>query len=156
MAFIAGAYTVTYNSADIGQIENGIRLLWAPGEEEITGDLLGDSVQDGVYRGGNAWLELTMIEYNATGAGTAFWPWSDTFGKAGTIGVLSSSLAKVLVLTKVSGPNATPASLTANLALPNGGQEISTLLAPRLRRVPVRYRLFPYTVSSTYRWFTTT
>lgn len=146
MAFIAGGYTATWNALPLGQIEDGIQLDFTLGAEEIRGDNYGDTVQDGVFRGGDCFLTATFLEWDLIQTSKALWYWSTTFGKIddGFIGRLMSTFAKVLVLTKVTGPSASPTTLTANLAVLAPRFNVNTLLAPRLRRVPIRFQLLPF------------
>lgn len=155
--FVAGAYTVTLGGTTIGQVEDGIRLRYSTSVESIRGDNYGDTVQDGVFRGLSDFMYLDMVltEYNLALAQSAFWYWSATFGTIadGTVGKLLTALAQALVMTKVSGPNAVPTSLTANLAILAPGNSVELLFAPRLRRVPLSLVLLPFN-SSTNKFFT--
>jgi hypothetical protein len=147
MSFIAGAYTVTYNGMSVGQIEAGTTLEWLANKRLITGDNQGDSPQDAVYRGHDVHADFILMEYNASAAAAAFWPYSGTFGTQGTVGRLDvgSSLAKALVLTAVAGTPAaaTPASLTAATAILAEGFPVRVLFAPDLRDIPLRMRIYP-------------
>lgn len=158
--FIAGAYLPTFDGSTLGQVEDGISLDYSFASDEIKGDNLGDTTQDDVFRGlaGAMFLEMTLTEFNAAGVLAAFWPWSATWGRidTGIVGQLGTGLAKSLVLTKVSGPNATPTTLTALKAVLAPGYPIRLLFAPRLRRVPLRLKLYPYTASSVNQFFTIT
>lgn len=158
MTAIAGGYTCTYNSLSVGQIEDGINLIPDIYGEPIRGDNFGDTIQDGVFRGADVYAEMTLIEYDLALLTAAFWPWSATFGKLddGIVGKLWTALAKALVLTKVSGPNASPTSLTASKAILAPNFPVNLLFAPRLRRVPLRLLLLPYAVSSNNYVFTLT
>lgn len=144
MSFIAGHYTVTYNAQTLGIVEDAIQLEITPAVDPIVGDNYGASVQDGVYRGGNCFIDMVLQEFNATGALDAFWPFADTFGKLGVVGTLLSSFAAALVLTAVSGTTATPATLTADKAVLAPNFPIRTLWGTRLRNVPIRFQLLPY------------
>lgn len=156
MAFIAGAYTVTWNSVTIGQVSDGIRLRQSNSVEVIKGQSLGESTQDGVYQGGDAFIQLESLEY-ITGAIAAWWPYGD-LGVVGLPGRLLTSLAKSLVLTAVSGTPAesSPATLTASKAILAPNQNLELLFATRLRRVPLMFQLLPYTSGDNSVWYTTT
>jgi len=150
MTFIAGPYTMTYNSLSLGIIEDAIRLEITPSEDGIQGDNLGDTIQDGVYRGGNCYIDIVMQEYNAAGALAAFAPWHATFGNIGQVGILKSSLAQTLVLTAVAGTGAATniATLTSTKAVLAPNFPVSMLLGSRLRNVPLRLQLLPYNAGS--------
>src|SRR6516164_3904027 len=117
MSIIAGSYTISYNSVSLGVTElDSVRLSHTPEYEDILGDNFGASIQDGVYRGGNAYVDMVLLEWykaNTTlnDVMSAFWPYitntTANWGQIGTIGVLATSLAKTLLLTAVSG---TPAA----------------------------------------------
>lgn len=147
MSFIAGGYTVTYNSNTLGQVANGIRVSHEFFKRLITGDSYAESPQDGVYRGAQMFAEMQLLEYNATGALAAFWPYNATIFTMGTVGRLDvgSSLVKSLVLTAVAGTTAAtvPASQTHANAILREGFPVELLYAPDLREVPLSMRLYP-------------
>lgn len=166
MTFIAGPYTATWTppastAKALGITQDGFELEWVMHGEVIKGDNMGDSIQDGVYRGGDCFINVVCEEFDAAAlyatSGTtaqAFNPASDTFGQHGQAGVLFSSLAGILVLTRVSAlTGATPHVITANKAILANEHVIRTKLASRLRIVPLRFLLLPYTVSSDVVWF---
>lgn len=166
MTFIAGPYTATWtppssSAKALGITQDGFELEWVMHGEIIKGDNMGDSIQDGVYRGGDAFINVVCEEFDAAGlygaSGTvaqAFNPASATFGKHGQAGVLFSALAGILVLTRVSASTtASPVSITANKAILANEHVIRTKMASRLRTVPLRFLLLPYTVSSDVVWF---
>lgn len=131
----------------MGQIEDGIQIDYSLGMEDIRGDNYGDTVQDGVFRGGDCFFTMTFLEWDTVATSLLFWPWSATaIGKIddGMIGRLMSTFAKVLLLDKVSGPSASPNSITVGKAVLAPRFNVSWLLAPRLKRVPVRFQALPY------------
>ena len=147
MAFISGGYSVTYNAATVGQIANGIRISHEFFKRMITGDNYAETPQDGVFRGGQMFAEMTLLEYNATGAQLAFWPYSATIFTLGTVGRLdvASSLAKSLVLTAVAGTPAAaaPATQTHLTTILREGFPVELLYAPDLREVPLNMSIYP-------------
>lgn len=148
MTLIAGPYTVTYNSQVLGIIEDAWSLEITPSVDSIQGDNLGDSVQDGVYRGGNCFLDFVLQEFDAAAARLAFWPYNSIFGDVGQVGTLQSSFAKTLVLTAVAGTTAFtegPKTITStdNCVLA-ANFPIRMLFGSRLRSVPIRFQLLPY------------
>lgn len=153
MAFIAGGYTATWNSVDIGNIRDGFEFQFTPAGHEIVAQNYGDSEQDGVYRGGNCFVSFIISEYNATGVAAMMWPFG-TLGVVGTVGALMTSLAQGLVLTAVSGTNATPTTWTFSKTIVALNNPIQFPLAPKHREIPIRLRAYPY-VSSVAKWFST-
>jgi len=171
MSFLAGAYSVQWNSLSLGQTENGIEFS-EPGfsGEPIRGDNLGPNAdQDGVFLPGNAYCDMVLLEYNAAAlrslvsqpyvaqnaTGTLITP--GVSGVAGLPGQLWTSLAKVLVLTKVNQGvlNATPlVSRTCHAAILAPNFPIRYLMSPRHRKVPIRFQLLPTTVSNVLRYWT--
>lgn len=158
MSFISGAYTLTYGGSTLGQVESGLQHSYAPSYEEIRGDNAGETLQDGVYRGVNVFLSFTLLEYNATAVQALVWPWSATLGTLGTIGRLMTGIKTVgtpggsagtgtLVATAVAGTPAasTPATRTYHHVMIPNGQNVEYLLAPMLRRLPIRLVCTPGT-----------
>lgn len=153
MAFIAGAYTATWNSQDIGNIREGFHFEIIPQAQDIIAQNYGGSVQDGVYRGGDVFLSFVLSEYNATGVAALIWPYG-TFGVIGNIGALQTTFCQALVLTAISGTNATPTTWTFSKTLIMPGNPVGFDLGPVHRELPIRQRAYPY-VSSVAKWFST-
>lgn len=158
MSFLAGAYTATWNGETIGQVENGFEVE-EPGigdSEMIRGDTLGPNAdQDGVYQPGNYYVSCTLLDYDAAAMRAIISPNGATAGVPGTPGYLLSALAYPLILTKVAGPNALPATTrTYHKAIIAPGFPIRYLLAPRHRKVPIRFQMLPSVVSTVLRYFT--
>lgn len=149
MAFMAGAYTVTYNGSSIGQIESGIRITWQDRKQLITGDNEGRTPQDAVFQGKECFVEFTLMEYDNAQALLAFWPYAAAFGDQGVIGRLDSSIVKQLIFTAVPGtPVATsqtggPLTITMAYAVLAEDYPIRIPFASRLRDIPVRMRVYP-------------
>ena len=150
MSFIAGPYTVTYNALALGIMQDAPSIEITSAADEIIGDNLGDTVQDGVYRGGNCFVDLVLQEFDAAGAAGAFAPFAD-WGKVGQPGKLLSSFAKALVFTAVAGTTSTPATVTANKAILAPGFPVRMLYGTRLKNVPLRFQLLPN--GSPEEWF---
>lgn len=158
MSFIAGTYTVTLNGSSAGQIEDrSLNLEITYEGEGIQGDLLGASVQDWVHRGGNCFVSMTLLEANASAVASAIAPYSaGDLGAIGTPGTFATGYVQPLVLTKRSGPNASPTSFTASRAIIAPGFPVSLALSNTLKRVPLRFQLLPFLHSDNlYRWFYT-
>jgi len=163
MSFIAGDYTVTYNDVDIGVVEDGFELEFTQAYEDVRGDNLGDTLQDGIFRGYNATISAILLEANNAALRQAVWPFYTTagnltdWGVIGTLGVLATSKAKALVLTKIAGNPAAdadcPKTLTASKAILARDFPVRLLFANRLRRIPIRFQLFAYQTDSVNRLF---
>jgi hypothetical protein len=153
---VAGGYRATWNGNSIGQVEEGFTLEYQFEGETIKGHNLGQSVQDIVYQGGNVFLSGVLTEYGLAGLRALAWPWAATFGKVGVVGTLAGrgSIAKQLVLTKVTGTNAYYSTITATLTILAPGFPISLLLAPKHKKVPFRLQILPDGSLDDEGWFT--
>ena len=155
--FRAGAYRGQLVSDSLGQTEGGIRFEFAHETEEVRGDNMGDSVQDLIYRGWNCFVSSTFIEFSKTGLLNAIWPWDTTFGEIGTIGVLAgATYAKALTLTKVVGTPTYWQTIVADRAILSPRFPVDLLLAPSLKRCPLRFQLLPYGTLDDEKWFVPT
>jgi len=161
MTFIAGPFTATYTPPSgaalaLGITQDGFELQWSMHGDVIRGDNLGESIQDGVWRGHDCYIEALFEEFDAaalyganTTAAGAHWPGSTHFGRHGQVGRLFTALAGSLILTKVAGTGALPATtFTCGKALLANGHVVRSKMATRLRTLPLRFLLLPYTVSS--------
>jgi hypothetical protein len=157
-AVIAGPFGAAWGSGptSLGMTEDGIKLRQQVAKQLITSDSYGDSVIDGVFRGGQVFLTMVGIEYSAAIAG--MWPYG-TFGVMGQVGRLDfgSSIAQQAVLTAVAGTTAAtvPATLTAAQTAPDENMNAELQFAARGRYVPITLRCYPYS-STGIRWFSTT
>lgn len=147
MTYVAGGYSSTYNSLDLGVTQRGFELEWSTFEEPVIGDNMGDTPQDGVYTGASAFVNVVLQEYNASAASSAFWPWSASFGTLGLVGRMKWDLSHSLVLTAVSGTRAAsigPSTVTFPAAVLAANFPVRMLFGPTLRNVPLRMQAFPY------------
>lgn len=153
MSFIAGPYILTYGGFSLGVTQNGFELEILSYAERVTGDNLGDSKQDGVYRGIDVFVNTILNEYNAEGADNAFIPYG-TLGTVGQVGRFQSDLSAAFVATVVAGTRAAilgvPTSITGNKGILAPNFPIRLLHAARLRNVPLRLELLPYLAGTTY------
>ncbi len=150
--FVASRYTGAYNGVDVGICEEGYELSTTSSAEMVEkSDAYGDSVIDGVYRGGNYFLQFMTLAY--TKGTNPFWPYS-TMGQMGVIGRMLSDIATTMSLTAVL--NVTPNTLTASKSILAENFDAKLLYTSRLRKVPIRLRLLPYLVSSSPVWYTMT
>jgi len=149
-SFIAGSYSVTWNTAALGQLEAGATIEHRDFKRIITGDNYADTPQDAIHRGNEVFAQMTLIEYAAAGIAAAISPGSTAYLDfdriIGTLDVGSGTAnAKVLVLTALAGTPAAavPASITFSAAILAEGFPVSILFAPDLRTVPIRFRCYP-------------
>ena len=146
---IAGQYTGTYNSVDVGITRDGFELSQGSKAEVFDeSDAYGGSVVDWVYRGGDAFLQFTSKTYKA-GAITPFWPWGGLGvmkTTAAPIGRWASNVAAATVLTAVANTPAAaaPATVTASKSILAPNFDGKLLFNSKLREVPVRLQLLPY------------
>lgn len=156
--FIAGRYSGTYNSVDVGITEEGYELQQDAKAQLInSSDAVGDSIIDFVYRGGDVYLQFESKAYKA-GSYTPFWPWG-ALGVMGVIGRLASDVAAAMVLTSVAGTPAvaTPATLTATKSILAPNNPARLLYNSKLRTVPVRLLFLAYdSGGGAIKWFTQT
>lgn len=159
--FIAGRYSATNNSVDVGITKDGYRLEQGSEAELLNEtDAFGATLIDWVYRGGSVRLNFRSKEYKA-GSLACFWPWG-ALGVLQTtsapISRLASDVAVAFVLSSTANTPAAaaPASLTATKAIlaPNVPAEI--LFDSRLREVPISLQLLPYVSSSSHIFFALT
>jgi hypothetical protein len=147
-SFVAGGYTVTYNNLALGQAAQGYRLSHQFFKRLITGDSMAEAPQDAVYRGAEMFLAANLIEYLAAGIATAIWPYG-AYLTQGVVGRLDdqSTLIKQIVMTAVATTPAAAALGPASLTLPKcilaEGFPVELLMAPDLKEVPVRWRIYP-------------
>ena len=150
MSFIAGQYTVTLGASTVGQIQEGIKISHAFFVQHITGDAGAQTVQDGVFQGSECFAEYMLMEYNATAARAAFWPYgSNWLATTAQVGDLVSGFTAQLVLTALAGTPAasTPASITLPYCILRENFPVSILFHPSLRTIPINQRVYP-TLSS--------
>lgn len=170
MTFIAGAYTAVYQPSpaqgggsplSLGIVEDGFRLSITNYIEPIRGDNLGETVQDGVYRGRDVFLSCVVEQaLLASVLRSVYQPWLaavnvSLIGNIGLVGRLASSVAGALQLTAIPGTTAAMgiASLYAGAVILAPGQDIQYLMATRLNKVAVRWQLLPYLNSGVWTHF---
>jgi len=173
--FIAGRYSCSYDppgavaAADMGIMDDGYELALAFAKELIQGtDAYGDSVIDGVYRGGQCfWSGISKeykagslnaaLPYNSDAVGGVFAPTGATFLGPGLIGRLDSNIAGILIATATASTPAaaSPATLTGTFAIAAENFDLRLAFTSKHRRVPFRLRFLPY-LDTAIKWFTTT
>ena len=144
---VAGPYTATYNGLAVGQTAEGYRLSHQFFKRVVTGDAMAQTPQDGVYQGCEMYLAMNLIEYNKAATQSIMWPYGSSYLAHGQVGRMDvqSSLSKQIVLSAVTGTPAadSPASITLPLCILAEGFPVELLLAPDLRIVPLRMRVYP-------------
>lgn len=150
---IAGGYTVTWNGVAVGMLEGdgGLPTVDQSGQSETLANtsVYGKTPIDDLYLGNAPSASMTCLEYRA-GSAAAWWPYNATLGRLGTIGVWMYSLSATLALTAIAGTSAsaTPATWTASKTVLMPGFATRLVYGPTLRKVPLRFRLYPYLNSS--------
>ena len=158
--FIAGAYTITWNSLAIGiclgDEQSPVLEYTSLGRPIDNTDRYGRSRIEGIYQGGNWFAQYTALEYKTGPIAVAF-PYG-AIGVMGTIGRLWSDIAQALVLTSTAGTPAasTPATLTASKVILAENFPVRLLYGPVLRSVPIRQTVLPYTSGASDIWFSQT
>lgn len=149
---LAGRFTATYNAKSLGQSADGIRISHQFFKRMVTGDAGGDTPQNGIYRGREQFLNFRLIEAAAAGVAEMIEPYHATTMNLGTIGQLDvgygsvPGAAKQIILTAVSGTPSYivgPTSMTMPLCALAENFPVDILLAPEVREVPVRLRVYP-------------
>ncbi len=162
--FISGPYTATYNGQNIGIVEAGFELELIIAAQEITGDAYGDTIIDGVYRGGNMFVTFVGQE-QLKGALLSAWPFSATAAASyaladlavlGVIGKQFTEIGQNIVLTAIAGTTAAtnPATLTA-MAFPSRESK-RIAFKSGLRQFPCRMQLILQDYSGTKKFFSVT
>lgn len=163
--------------ASLGVIgTRGIRQIRRFEGEDFGGDLLGNSIIDSVYLGGQMFLEFELEEANKQNvmalmnpftAGAMGNPTIDNTGRVGVPGTMATSKAFELVLHPLysasgslhtkAGSQTTPVR-TYGLCNLAAGFDMESLLASKRRTIPVRLRCYPYLDTNAtpdeYVWFT--
>lgn len=161
--FIAGRFSATYNAVDVGITRQGHEIEITLKQETINeSDLYGLTTVDAVVRGGDAFYQAEFREYKSGSISCFTQPFTAAaggiFSTAKPIGGLASGLAQALVMTATANTPAaaTPATLTASLALLAEGYPVKLLFDSRLRPVPIRMQLYPSVSTGTGTWYTQT
>lgn len=177
-SWIAGPYVWAYNGLTLGITEDGFTFNSTIHGQTITGDNLGDSVQDYVYRGHSVTASGTFNEWDVARRGaigdggkvnancfSPFWPWHAKIGSSGIIGRLGSTVAAPLVGTVLPGTTAAAVDdlplgrVGISYAVVAPGFNIAQMFNSRLRNVPMQFQALPYPynadnpVLSSVAWF---
>lgn len=173
-AFYAGPAGINPASASLGVIgDGGIRQKKRIEIEEYSADLAGNSTIEGVYMGGQCFLELELEEANlrtVTAICNQFKitpdagaydqenemgvPGTFVTAKAGSIILMPLYAASGTVHTS-AGNQVTPVR-TYGLCAMAAGFEIESLYASKRKKYPIRLRCYPYADASSpakYIWY---
>lgn len=170
-SFIAGRYSATYDppggtaAADIGLMEQGYRITARIAKEKIQEtDAYGLMVVDAIYRGiADVFIAGTAIEWK-TGLLNAMTPYQAmaasgaTYFGPGTIARLDSAVAGILIATATSSTPAAaaPATMTATYTIFAEDTDLEWMLNSTLRKMPYRFRVYPYDDTGVLKFFTAT
>jgi len=147
--FSFGPYTAAYGASgsevDIGLLEGPKRIQISGHARDVRADRFGDSVIDGIFRGGDCFILIVVKEWNAA-TKAILWPFSTDLGLTGKIGRSMTDMAKSLVFTAIPGvPAATlgPATRTFPSAIfaPEHNKEV--IMGNEERNVPLVLRAYP-------------
>lgn len=162
--YVAGRYSSTWNSNSLGTMEGGYEISARVAKELINEtDQYGQMTVDAIYRGiADVFIQGTSIEW-LTGVVAAMTPYAamtatgTTYFGPGTIAVLDSATAKVLVLTATASTPAasSPASMTATYTILAENFDVKWALDSKLRKMPLRFRVYPY-LDTVIKFFTAT
>ncbi len=145
---IAGAYVVTLNGNPMGIMEGDASLPTLEhtnkGEPIANTDKYGKTTIETIYQGGDWFMQMVAMEYKADPK-LAWWPFG-AVGVMGVVGRMFTGMAKQLLLTAVAGTPAvgSPTTLLARVAILAQGFSTRTAFGPTLRKLPLRFQLYPY------------
>lgn len=148
--FVAGPYTATYDGVALGLTTQGFTLSHEFFKRLITGDVFGDGPVNAIYRGRAQFVEFESLEAENAGVLALTEPYgAGTQLVSGVIGQFDQTsgdctgVSKALVLTKVAGSCATPATVSFPLSVLAEGYPVRALYGQDLRTIPLRLRVYP-------------
>jgi hypothetical protein len=163
--FVAGGYTSTWypqrtdgasGGLALGQTAQGYRLSHNFFKRIITGDKRAQAPQDAVYQGAEMHIQFNLIEYLEAGIASIMWPYGNylSMGVVGRLDV-QQGLTGCLILTAVTGTpaaatNFAPKALTLPRCMLSEGFPVELLMAPDLKEVPIRLRIYPADSADTF------
>ncbi len=161
--FIAGRYTSTLSGLDLGLTRRGYEVQFQLKAEMIDEtDGYGLTPIDFIQRGAECAIEMLCREWKAATIGAAWQALTGTFGVlssvASPIGRLGSDSAQALVLSSTANTPAAsaPATLTATKAILSPNFNVNSAWDSRLRELPLRFLLLPYTSGGSVLFCSTT
>lgn len=159
MGYVAGTYLIGFNAKVCGQSAEGISFDRQLFKRLITGDWMGQAVQDAIYLGMDLTSMVTFLEADAPAMADIIRPYN---GAATTltnaqVGVLDRqhAVCKSLVLTSIltaavinanGGTGATsvlPLTRTLPRTILAENYPVRELLGNNLRDVPIKFRHYP-------------
>jgi len=143
--FVAGRYSTTWNSVDVGITEEGYKLNMKTLANPINkSDAYGDMLIDKIYRGINWSIIWLGLEYKAGSYGPAY-PWASA-GVVGVIGRLATAVSQSMVMTSTASTPAAaaPASLTAAASVISEDNNFELAFTSDNRKVPIKLDLMAY------------
>lgn len=163
MAFVAGAYTATYEGNDLGITEDGFDIEINYMGEEITGDNLGDTTQDVVFRGGTCFVSCVLEEWDDYLLSLFDNASPGVFGHVGRVGVLGKHTPNfnggtlILTSTADTASEDSPEFFTGPYAVLAPGFTTRINFNSKLRKIPIRFELLAHPDGTgefdTTRWF---
>lgn len=144
MAATSGPYTWVFNGNTLGVANDAPRYRLIHHVEPVVGDNLGDTIQDGVYRGHDCYIDIILNEFDLLGARQAFWPWASEFGEIDNVGCRMLTYAKRLEATAIDVTCTTPTYMRFDKAILAPGYEMALLYGSRLRNVPLSLLCLPF------------
>ena len=144
-------------SISLGETTEGFEIELDYSVDEIQTDAGGDIVVGGIYRGGNAFVNCTLMEFGLASVRKLTHPYSDTAGKVGVIGCDIRTQAFYMTLTSLVNPPMTNQARVYTFGFYDTSAEtvrggvtvdhnvpLRWALSSRLRVLPVRFRCFPF------------
>lgn len=159
MSFVSGAYLMAFNAKVCGQSQEGVVFDRTIYKRPITGDWMGQAVQDLIYLGMDLTSMVTLLEANAPALVDIIKPYNGSAAGyvGGIIGMLDNThgVIKPLVLTSLltaavinanGGTGATsvlPLTRTLARTCLHENYPLRELLGNNLRDVPLKLRHLP-------------
>jgi hypothetical protein len=152
-----GAYTWKWNGTPMGFIEGVPELIGVGEAIDRRSGLTGSSVVDGIFTGGQHFLNLIVKDWTPT-TQALIWPFGAQ-GRSGRHGRAMTDLAKAIVATAVPGtPAATngPKTRTFPMACYAPGFNKRVKFGLEERNIAITFRIYPQVDDSTgdLTWFT--
>jgi len=161
-SFVAGRYSASWDSEDIGITKNGYELKFSEKAHLINrSDMFQQTLLETIQAGGDWTLSCEGMEWKA-GPLDILTQFQGTLGDVGTISELGSANGVALTLTVTADTSAANAgdainTLMAESAILQPGCDISLLFDSTLREFPIRVQLLPPATSGGFpRHFSTT
>ena len=153
-----GPYTATIATdsdgstpVDIGLNEGPHRMIQIIKGHNITPNRFGDSVVDGIYRGANVLVQMSLKEWTAA-VKRIIWPVSPTdLGLTGIIGRPTSEYSRQLILTAIANTpaaSAGPATRTIPLVAFAPEHNLETIMGNDERNLPLVCQCLPALVTA--------